>query len=190
MCSLLLSTLSPPATLNSGELRVFLQSSRLLEKAAFSVLSCRTIELHVCVQLPPPPLLHSRFLFPVLCSCSSGKTLWGFVYLFVLMLRGRERDCRGTEGFSQNCHGTRGFAFHVHRRFCMSRLLGGWTSLPFTAPILAWELEFNSFTQWLGCLVESNSFFGSVGSTGPSRWGSSAYLRGRGFEAPCLQQLI
>ena len=41
----------------------------------------------------PPSKLRSRFLFPVLCSCSSGKTLWGFVYLFVLVLRrGRERE--------------------------------------------------------------------------------------------------
>lgn len=45
-----------------------------------------------CLRSHPssPCLLHSRFPFPVLCSCSSGKTLWGFVYLFVLLGEGEE----------------------------------------------------------------------------------------------------
>lgn len=74
----------------------------------------------VCVLCPypffsPPPQLRSRFLFPVLCSWSSVKTLWGLVYLFVLVLR------RGREGGTTE----------VGRDSCRLPKRGQGSSLPF-----------------------------------------------------------
>lgn len=71
----------------------------------------------------PHPLL-SRFLFPVLCSCSSGKTLWGFVYLFVLVLRrGRERETAevGRDSHRLPKRGERDWLpFKICRRICVT----------------------------------------------------------------------
>lgn len=95
---------------------------------------------------PPPPHLHSRFLFPVLCSCSSGKTLWGFVYLFVLVLR-RGRERKTAEVGRDSCRLPKReerdwLPFKNCRRICV---VGNRFLIYFGFSVLAMELQFCCF---------------------------------------------
>jgi hypothetical protein len=55
----------------------------------------------LCICVLPPPQLHSRFLFPVLCSCSSRKDPVGICLPLCLGSEKREgeKDCRGRKRF-------------------------------------------------------------------------------------------